>query len=148
MPSRTHVSLSNGLEKVNLPLVIVAGVSFAAVFVLYRLFFAPLSRLPGPRLTALTKLWIMYHEFKGGRTALIDELHQRYGPIVRISPDEVSFNNHEALKEIYGIKSDFSKSDFYDMFIYYNERNTFTSLSKTEVPQYLHFRWSAGLISV
>ena len=75
----------------------------------------------------------MYHEFKGDRTVQIDKLHQQYGPVVRISPSEVSFNNHESLKEIYGIKSTFSKRSFYDLFVYYNERNTFTSLDKPNV---------------
>jgi hypothetical protein len=81
----------------------------------------------------VTQLWIMYHEFKGDRTVQIDKLHSRYGPVVRISPDEVSFNNHEGLREIYGIKSTFSKSSFYDLFVYYNTRNTFTSLDKPNV---------------
>ena len=76
---------------------------------------------------------MMYHEFKGDRTVLVDKLHSRYGPVVRLSPDEVSFNNYEGLKEIYGIKSTFSKSSFYDLFVYYNKRNTFTSLDKPSV---------------
>jgi hypothetical protein len=75
----------------------------------------------------------MYHEFRGQRTVVLDELHAKYGPVVRVAPDEVSFNNVEALHEIYGIRSSFGKSDFYDMFVYYDERNTFTSTSKSEV---------------
>jgi hypothetical protein len=105
----------------------------ALVTIVYRLYFSPLSHLPGPPITALSRLWIMYHEFKGDRTVIIDELHQRYGRVVRIAPDEVSFNSQDAIKDIYGIKSDFSKSSFYDLFIYYNQRNTFTSLTKSDV---------------
>lgn len=78
----------------------------------------------------------MYHEFKGDRTITIHRLHEQYGPVVRISPNEVSFNNQDALKEIYGIKSEYSKGDFYELFVYYNERNTFTSLGKSEVREY------------
>lgn len=102
----------------------------ALAFSIYRLFFASLAKLPGPKITALTQLWVMYHEFKGDRTVKLDELHRKYGPVVRVSPSEVSFNSQEALREIYGASSTYSKSHFYDMFIYYNERNTFTSLSK------------------
>lgn len=75
----------------------------------------------------------MFHEFKGDRTVVVDQLHQQYGPVVRIAPDELSFNSQEAVRDIYGMKSDFSKSNFYDMFVYYNERNTFTSPTKQEV---------------
>ncbi|KAJ9504293.1 hypothetical protein LTR99_005777 [Exophiala xenobiotica] len=111
-------------------LALLCAVTSLAAVVLYRLFFAPLSKFPGPKITAVTQLWMMYHEFKGDRTVVIDQLHSRYGPVVRVSPDEVSFNNYEGLREIYGIKSTFSKSSFYDLFVYYNTRNTFTSLDK------------------
>lgn len=116
--------------------IIVAGlfaVTYLVAILVYRLFFAPLSKLPGPKLTAVTQLWLMYHEFKGDRTVQIDRLHCSYGPVVRVSPDEISFNNYDALRDIYGIKSTFSKSSFYDLFVYYNERNTFTSLDKPNV---------------
>ena len=116
--------------------VLVAALSafiYLAGVLIYRLFFSPLSKIPGPKLTAVTQLWVMYHEFKGDRTVEIDKLHSQYGPVVRVSPSEVSFNNHESLREIYGIKSTFSKSSFYGLFVYYNERNTFTSLDKPSV---------------
>ncbi|KIX02853.1 uncharacterized protein Z518_08796 [Rhinocladiella mackenziei CBS 650.93] len=113
-----------------LPIMVLLTVLFFAASLIYRLFFSPLSKIPGPKITAVTMLWLMYHEFKGDRTIQIDKLHGQYGPVVRISPEEVSFNNDDALKEIYGIKSTFSKSDFYNLFVYYNERNTFTSLDK------------------
>jgi hypothetical protein len=111
----------------------VLAITYLAGLLIYRLFFSPLSKIPGPKLTALTQLWVMYHEFKGDRTVQIDKLHTQYGPVVRVSPSEVSFNNHQSLRDIYGIKSTFSKSSFYDLFIYYNERNTFTSLDKPNV---------------
>lgn len=114
-------------------LALLCTVTFLTAALIYRLFFAPLSTIPGPKFTAVTHLWLMYHEFKGDRTVQIDKLHSRHGPVVRVSPDEVSFNNHEGLREIYGIKSTFSKSSFYDLFVYYNERNTFTSLDKVNV---------------
>jgi hypothetical protein len=109
------------------------AITYLAGVLIYRLFFSPLSKIPGPKLTAVTQLWLMYHEFKGDRTVQIDKLHSQYGPVVRVSPSEVSFNNHESLRDIYGIKSTFPKSSFYNLFIYYNERNTFTSLDKPNV---------------
>ncbi|OIW26674.1 cytochrome P450 [Coniochaeta ligniaria NRRL 30616] len=117
-----------------LSLPVIAGAATCAVLLLltYRLYFAPLSKFPGPKWTAATRLWIMYHEFMGQRTVVLDKLHAKYGPVVRVAPDEVSFNDEEALREIYGIKSGCGKSDFYDMFVYYDERNTFTSPTKTE----------------
>lgn len=120
-------TLSNPL-KIALALFTLTG-----LFLTYRVLLSPLASLPGPRITAVTSLWLKYQEFKGGRTVKLDLLHQIYGPVVRISPSEVSFNSYTALKEIYGMRSDFSKSDFYDLFVYYDERNTFTSLDRPNV---------------
>lgn len=122
------LSVFSSPTNVFLSLLFVAGLWLA-----YRIFFSPLARLPGPKVTALSGLWLMYHDFKGDRTVTLDKLHDKYGPTVRISPTEVSFNSYGALKEIYGMRSEFSKSSFYDMFVYYDERNTFTSLDRNNV---------------
>lgn len=113
----------------------VCGTCFILCFVIavYRLYFAPLSRIPGPWITAITSWWVMFHEFKGDRTVTLDALHRQYGPIVRISPSEVSINSRSGLKEVYGVGSTYSKSPFYEMFVYYDHRNTFTSVHKQEV---------------
>lgn len=121
------------LSEISLPQALCLIAVLSSALAIYRLWFAPLSKFPGPRRTALTRLWIIYHEFRGTRTVVLDKLHAKYGPVVRVAPNEVSFNDAQGLKDIYGIKSDMGKSDFYDMFVYYNERNTFTSPSKSEV---------------
>ena len=127
------------LQIINSPSALLAVATvFTAAFVTYRLFFGPLSKIPGPWITAITGYYVMYQEFKGDRTVWLDGLHVKYGPVVRVSPAEVSFNSVEALKEIYGIKSQYSKSHFYDMFVYYNERNTFTSLDRASVSSPSH----------
>ncbi|KAJ2990397.1 hypothetical protein NUW58_g2604 [Xylaria curta] len=45
------------------------------------------------------------------------DLHREYGPVVRIAPNELSFNTAQAWKDIYGFRNGhktFIKSDFYD----------------------------------
>ncbi|CAN9258711.1 unnamed protein product [Alternaria alternata] len=56
--------------------------------------------------------------FLGGRQPYeIHKLHQKHGPVVRVAPNELSFNTYKSWKDIYakrvGHKS-FIKSDFYD----------------------------------
>src|SRR5271168_2298706 len=97
-----------------------------------RLILSPLAKIPGPKLAALTQWWIIYHEFNGDRTVTIHTLHQKYGPVVRISPAEVSFTSPEGVREIYRAGSTFPKSHFYDLFMYYGERNMVTTLTKRE----------------
>jgi len=102
------------------------AVAGACGLAIERLILSPLAKIPGPKLAALTQWWIIYHEFT------IHTLHQKYGPVVRISPTEVSFTSPEGVREIYGAGSTFPKSHFYDLFMYYGERNMFTTLTKKE----------------
>ena len=63
----------------------------------------PLRKYPGPKLWAATRLIWIYHQFKGDLIFKLKALHDRYGPIVRIAPDELSFIDAAiAWKDIYG----------------------------------------------
>ncbi|KAF9884916.1 hypothetical protein FE257_000907 [Aspergillus nanangensis] len=64
---------------------------------IYRVFFSPLSRIPGHRLAALTYWYETYYEvYKGGQYfRVIDEMHAIYGPVVRITPNELHFEDPE-----------------------------------------------------
>jgi len=97
-----------------------------------RLVLSPLAKIPGPKIAALTQWWMIYHEFNGDRTVTIHKLHEKYGPVVRVAPHEVSFTSPEGVKDIYGAGSTFPKNHFYDLFQYYGERNMFTTLTKKE----------------
>ncbi|KAJ4422136.1 hypothetical protein N0V82_003219 [Gnomoniopsis sp. IMI 355080] len=83
------------------------------------LWFHPLSKYPGPKLAACTHLWYA-KVWTGGRWHKeISEAHQRYGNIIRIAPNELSFASVQAFKDIYGPPSKtrqlFTKSGyFYD----------------------------------
>ena len=62
---------------------------------------SPVSKVPGPAYSKFTEIWLMIQEFSGNRRLYIHELHQRYGPVVRLGPNEVSFTSLGAVKEIY-----------------------------------------------
>ncbi|KAH7398615.1 putative cytochrome P450 [Phaeosphaeria sp. MPI-PUGE-AT-0046c] len=63
------------------------------IFAIHRLYLHPLANVPGPKLAALTswhELWYDCFEGGGGQHAFkLREMHDIYGPIVRISPREV-----------------------------------------------------------
>lgn len=65
----------------------------------------PLSRIPGPRLAAATYLPEFYYDtVKFGRyTQQIRKMHDRYGPIVRINPDEVHCADSSFIDEVYAV---------------------------------------------
>jgi hypothetical protein len=68
----------------------------------YRVFFHPLAHIPGPIFAKLTHLWQTKSYFIGNWHSDILKVHEKYGPVVRISPDEISFVDGDALKRLYG----------------------------------------------
>ncbi|KAI7156611.1 hypothetical protein KC349_g6175 [Hortaea werneckii] len=71
----------------------------------YRLYLCPLakSKIPGPRLGALTKFYEAWYEIvQRGRFAFkIDDLHEHHGPIIRITPEEVHIKDSSFWDEIF-----------------------------------------------
>lgn len=92
-------------------------------FILTRASRAYGSRVPGPWYNNFTTIVLKYHEFTKHRRLWIHELHRRFGPVVRLSPHEVSFANLEGMREIYQSGgSGYDKTEFYDLFMQYDHR--------------------------
>lgn len=82
--------------------VLVALVLAALSTALYRLVAHPLARVPGPRLAAFSNAWQAYYARNGRMYELGTTLHKKYGPVVRVGPNEVWFDSLEAFRAIYG----------------------------------------------
>ncbi|OLN95820.1 Trichodiene oxygenase 1 [Colletotrichum chlorophyti] len=70
---------------------------------IYRVTLHPLAKLPGPKLAGAT-FWyeIWFDVVRWGRfTHEIKRMHEVYGPVVRINPDEVHCNDPEFVDVIY-----------------------------------------------
>ncbi|KAL8793891.1 MAG: hypothetical protein Q9195_003510 [Heterodermia aff. obscurata] len=80
---------------------------FALSYIIYlaitRLYSSPVAHIPGPRLAAFSFWYEFYYDvFLGGRyTWKIAELHEKYGPIIRINPYEVHINDPDFYDEVY-----------------------------------------------
>ncbi|OJD30274.1 cytochrome p450 [Diplodia corticola] len=88
-----------------LPALLIAGGLglFLALFrIFYNLFLHPLRSYPGPWYAKATIFWSQYCAYKGTVSYKVHDLHQKYGPVVRIAPDELIYINPEAWKDIYG----------------------------------------------
>ena len=80
---------------------------------IYRRYFHPLAKVPGPLLPAITKLYQTY--WAGKYFEQIDRLHEQYGSVVRINPDEVHLSDPDNYDKIYFIGSKYSKAtNYYD----------------------------------
>lgn len=97
----------------------IGTVLILAVF-LFRRLSSPLAKVPGPWYTNVTSLFLKYHELTSHRRVFVHQLHQTYGPAVRLSPNEISFTSLEAVKEIYASAgSGYDKTEYYDLFRQY-----------------------------
>ncbi|CAG8984003.1 hypothetical protein HYALB_00009012 [Hymenoscyphus albidus] len=73
--------------------------------VIYRLYISPIAKFPGPTLAAVTHWYEAYYDLVsngGGQwTFQIQRLHEKYGPIIRINPDEIHIDDVEYYDFVY-----------------------------------------------
>lgn len=74
-----------------------AGTSF------YALTFHPLAGIPGPKLCAISRLPYLRAYFRGDVVSWMNRLHQRYGPVVRYGPADLSYTAAGAWQDIHGL---------------------------------------------
>ncbi|EGC43398.1 cytochrome P450 oxidoreductase [Histoplasma capsulatum var. duboisii H88] len=74
-----------------------------------------LRNVPGPFVASFSNLWKIYRVLKKDMAWRNIEVHEKYGPLVRIGPNHVSASDPEALKTIYNFTNIFPKSEFYSI---------------------------------
>jgi len=84
----------------------------AVVFLLYYIstaiycvFFHPLSHIPGPTFAKFSKIPFAKSLVKGNFHDEIRALHDKYGEVIRFTPNHISFTNPEAWKDMYNYNS-------------------------------------------
>ncbi len=61
---------------------------------------SPLRHIPGPLPAKLSKAWLLAFTLSGRRAFYLHALHQRYGPVVRVGPNDLSFASAAAARDI------------------------------------------------
>lgn len=97
--------------------------NFISLFVLflftravYRRYFHPLAKYPGPFICSITRLWKVRSVYRGHTELDFIGLHKRYGKIVRVAPNELSFSSPTAARDILAPGNGFTKTEFYRVF--------------------------------
>ncbi|EAU84278.2 benzoate 4-monooxygenase cytochrome P450 [Coprinopsis cinerea okayama7 len=87
--------------------------------VVRRLVFHPLARLPGPPLAAITGHYKTYFDVVRGGHWLrqLDRLHNKYGSVIRVGPNELHFKDRQVYDRIFSPNNHFTKDQgFYSCF--------------------------------
>lgn len=90
---------------------VLAGI--AVIYTLVRAAASPLRSVPGPFASRLNRLWYLQKVWTGELPRLNIELHRKYGPVVRLAPNEFSLDDPAAVKVIYGLGTNFTKGPWY-----------------------------------
>ncbi|KAF2997019.1 hypothetical protein E8E14_005059 [Neopestalotiopsis sp. 37M] len=84
--------------------------------VVYRLWFHPLAGVPGPFLQRISGLPRIWQCRRGNRHICEIEAHRKYGSVVRLGPDSLSFDTLSALQTIHTKSANLFKGDeFYGL---------------------------------
>jgi cytochrome P450 len=107
-----------------------ASVIFLALIrAFYRVYFHPLSHIPGPFLPKITTLWLHYHAYIGDEATTVHQLHAQYGPYVRVAPNEVDIADADAVQPIYVTRGGFLKAPCYANFDIDGHKSIFSTTS-------------------
>jgi len=77
-------------------------VAWQVYAVIYNIFFHPLRDFPGPLLQRASMLPWAWQIVSGTQPFHTQKMHEKYGPVVRITPKHLSFTDARAWQDIYG----------------------------------------------
>ncbi|KAJ8079332.1 hypothetical protein PM082_021834 [Marasmius tenuissimus] len=82
--------------------VVALFVAYLLFVSVYRVAFHPLVKFPGPCIGALTTYYRAYYDvfYHGGWLDQLKVLHAKYGPVIRVGPNEIHFSTSGAYNEI------------------------------------------------
>ncbi|QKX59153.1 uncharacterized protein TRUGW13939_06285 [Talaromyces rugulosus] len=119
------------------------GLAFSAISCLwiiatfiYNAFFHPLRHFPGPLIHRISRVpWAIRHA-RGEQAFHTQRLHDRYGPVVRIAPNHLSFTDPQAWKDIYYHRTEMAKSTEFTR----NVKNQITTIVNADQEEHQRLR--------
>ncbi|TQN68123.1 putative sterigmatocystin biosynthesis P450 monooxygenase [Colletotrichum shisoi] len=104
---------STGFDR-NVVMVVAVGMVglVACVNLLVRGFWSPLKHVPGPWHTRFSRLRLKTARLTGRRLHYVHSLHEKYGSIVRVAPNETSCVDLQSVALVYKIGGGFDKAQW------------------------------------
>lgn len=93
-----------------------AWIIYTCYVIHHRLFLSAISKFPGPKLAAATFWYEFYYDIVLGGKYIwkIKALHEQYGPIIRINPDELHVSDPTFWDVIYTASTNSNRRDKLD----------------------------------
>lgn len=111
------ISTSGGLTELKYPSLVITSTVLLATYLfsvaIYRLYFHPLAKYPGPFWARLTVFPSWWYTRSQDRHVWLLSLQKQYGTTFRYRPDAVLINTPTAFKTIFGPRGNVKKSDDY-----------------------------------
>ncbi|KAF9254261.1 cytochrome P450 [Marasmius fiardii PR-910] len=106
---------------------LLALIIYASIRAIYNLFLSPLSAIPGPWYAAISDFWLTTHVVRLEQCKVVHSLFEQYGPVVRVGPNKVFFNDLSSTRNVYSIHK-FDKSDYYKSLLTNENDHAMTTL--------------------
>ncbi|ORY70305.1 cytochrome P450 [Pseudomassariella vexata] len=87
-----------------------------------------LRHIPGPFLASISNLWMVKNVLSGRLHEVLKDVSDRYGPLVRIGPNEVLTTDPEVIRMMNSVRSPYTKGDFYQLGRIVPDEDTIVSL--------------------
>jgi tryprostatin B 6-hydroxylase len=81
--------------------------------IIYRLFFNPLNKFPGPYGARLSKFDFVFRVTKMDGHHKLYAMHRKYGKFVRIGPNDLSVSDPDGVQIVQGLNSKCTKAQWY-----------------------------------
>ena len=84
-------------------------------FIVYPTFSSPLSKIPNAHWTSpFVPIWILWVRFCSKENRTLHAAHLKYGPVLRVAPNELSVNDVSGVRTVY--TGGFEKGQWYSIF--------------------------------
>lgn len=85
-----------------------------------------LSHIPGPFLASISDLWLIRASTSRRLSAVFEETARKYGPLVRISPNQILTSDADLLRRCGAVRGTYERASWYRGFRFADTDNMFT----------------------
>ncbi|KAH6629304.1 cytochrome P450 [Boeremia exigua] len=103
-----------------------------------------LSHVPGPAWAAFTRLWMVRQTLKQRQPYAFKKVNEIYGSLVRVGPNEVVTNDPEVMRRMMGVRSNYTRGNFYKAAKFDPARDNLLSMRDELAHSQLRAKMAAG----